>query len=139
MSTEPVRPLSEIEPFETGMLGCRGRSHHLLGARGIERRQVWPCFCTAKPGGTISKHRRPFDPALYDVILFRPARLENRCPTPSLEANTTWHLVADRAAARNVRLDMAGVRRIVGSPWRFAYAETHPERVRSWWCAASTC
>lgn len=59
----------EIEPFETGMLDV-GDGHTLLGA--LRHQGAKPAvFLHGGPGGTISpKHRRLFDPALYDLILF---------------------------------------------------------------------
>ena len=51
---------------------------------------------------------------------------------PGLEANTTWHLVADieRLRERVGRRAVAGVRRLLGHRrWRWPMRETHPERV----------
>ena len=89
-------------------------------------------FLHGGPGGTISpRHRRLFDPKLYDVILFDQRGCGKSTPNAALEANTTWHLVADIERLR----EMAGFDKwlVFGGSWgstlALAYAETHPERV----------
>ena len=89
-------------------------------------------FLHGGPGGGISpKQRRLFDPKLYDVILFDQRGCGKSTPHASLEANTTWHLVADIERLR----EMAGFDKwlVFGGSWgstlALAYAETHPERV----------
>ncbi|MGH3152959.1 MAG: prolyl aminopeptidase [Streptosporangiaceae bacterium] len=89
-------------------------------------------------GGCVPDHRRAYDPRAYRIILFdqrgcgrsRPHASE---PGVSLEANTTWHLVADME-----RLRIAlGVERwaLSGGSWgsalALAYGEAFPERVRA--------
>ncbi|MDG4922249.1 alpha/beta fold hydrolase, partial [Mesorhizobium sp. WSM4989] len=67
----------------------------------------------------------------YDVILFDQRGCGKSTPNASLEANTTWHLVADIERLR----EMAGFDKwlVFGGSWgstlALAYAETHPERV----------
>ena len=89
-------------------------------------------FLHGGPGGGFSgSHRRLFDPALYDVMLFDQRGCGKSTPHASLEANTTWHLVADIERLR----EMMGVEtwQVFGGSWgstlALAYAETHPERV----------
>ena len=89
-------------------------------------------FLHGGPGGTVSpKQRRLFDPKLYDVILFDQRGCGKSTPNASLEANTTWHLVADIERLR----EMCGFDKwlVFGGSWgstlALAYAETHPERV----------
>lgn len=89
-------------------------------------------FLHGGPGGTISpNHRRLFDPALYDVTLFDQRGCGKSTPHAAIEANTTWHLVADIERLR----ELAGVEKwlVFGGSWgstlALAYAETHPERV----------
>ena len=89
-------------------------------------------FLHGGPGGTISpKHRRLFDPALYDLVLFDQRGCGKSTPNASLEANTTWHLVADIERLRR----MCGFEKwlVFGGSWgstlALAYAETHPECV----------
>ncbi|WP_448116950.1 prolyl aminopeptidase [Mesorhizobium amorphae] len=121
----------EIEPFATGMLDV-GDGHMVYWER-IGTRGAKPAvFLHGGPGGTISpNHRRLFDPKLYDVILFDQRGCGKSTPNASLEANTTWHLVADIERLR----EMAGFDKwlVFGGSWgstlSLAYAEMHPERV----------
>lgn len=131
MSTELRGLYPEIEPFETGMLDI-GDGHTIYWERVGTKGGKPAVFLHGGPGGTISpKHRRLFDPALYDVILFDQRGCGKSLPNASLEANTTWHLVADIERLR----DMCGFDKwlVFGGSWgstlALAYAETHPERV----------
>jgi proline iminopeptidase len=82
-------------------------------------------------GGFYPDHRRQFDPERYDVLLFDQRGCGRSTPYASLEANTTWHLVADIERLR----EMAGHEKwlVFGGSWGstlgLAYAETYPERV----------
>lgn len=85
------------------------------------------------PGGGCSPAmRRYFDPAVYRVILFDQRGCGRSRPHASVEANTTWHLVADIEAIRAA----LGIERFIafGGSWgatlALVYAITHPERVR---------
>lgn len=121
----------EIEPFETGFLDV-GDGHSVYWER-IGTKGAKPAvFLHGGPGGAISPtQRRLFDPALYDVILFDQRGCGKSTPNASIEANTTWHLVADIERLRA----MMGVDKwlVFGGSWgstlALAYAETHPERV----------
>ncbi|CAM5585477.1 prolyl aminopeptidase [Mycolicibacterium aubagnense] len=131
MSLELRTLYPEIEPFATGMLDV-GDGHMVYWER-IGTRGAKPAvFLHGGPGGTISpNHRRLFDPKLYDVILFDQRGCGKSTPNASLEANTTWHLVADIERLR----EMAGFDKwlVFGGSWgstlSLAYAEMHPERV----------
>jgi proline iminopeptidase len=121
----------EIEPFDSGMLDV-GDGHTVYWERCGTKGGKPAVFLHGGPGGTISpKHRRLFDPKLYDVILFDQRGCGRSVPNASLEANTTWHLVADIERLR----DMAGFEKwlVFGGSWgstlALAYAETHPGRV----------
>jgi len=121
----------EIEPFETGMLDA-GDGHMVYWERVGTRGAKPAVFLHGGPGGTISpKHRRLFDPALYDLILFDQRGCGKSTPYASLDANTTWHLVADIERLR----EMCGFDKwlVFGGSWgstlALAYAETHPDRV----------
>jgi proline iminopeptidase len=82
-------------------------------------------------GGTEPRHRRFFDPAKYRIVVFDQRGCGKSTPFASLEANTTWHLVAD---IERLRVHL-GIERwqVFGGSWgstlALAYAETHPERV----------
>jgi len=120
-----------IEPYETGTLDV-GDGHVLYYERSGTRGAKPAVFLHGGPGGGISaKHRQLFDPALYDVLLFDQRGCGRSTPHASLEANTTWHLVADMERLRAAM----GVERwlVFGGSWgstlALAYAQTHPERV----------
>ncbi len=131
MSTQLRTLYPGIEPFETGMLDV-GDGHTIYWERVGTKGAKPAVFLHGGPGGTISpRHRRLFDPGLYDVILFDQRGCGKSLPNASLEANTTWHLVADIERLR----EMCGFGEwlVFGGSWgstlALAYAETHPERV----------
>jgi len=82
-------------------------------------------------GGCTPDYRRFFDPDRYRVLLFDQRGCGRSTPHAELEANTTWHLVADIERLRA----LMGVESwlVFGGSWgsalALAYAETHPERV----------
>ena len=121
----------EIEPFETGFLET-GDGHRIYWERVGTRGAKPAVFLHGGPGGGCSaSHRRLFDPALYDVILFDQRGCGRSTPFASLDNNTTRHLVADIERLR----EMIGVEtwQVFGGSWgstlALAYAETHPDRV----------
>ncbi len=121
----------EIEPYETGQLDV-GDGHVTYWERVGTRGAKPAVFLHGGPGGGISpKQRRVFDPALYDVTLFDQRGCGRSTPHAGLDANTTWHLVADIERLR----ELAGVEKwqVFGGSWgstlALAYAETHPHRV----------
>lgn len=131
MTTELRGFYPEIEPFETGMLDV-GDGHQVYWERFGTKGAKPAVFLHGGPGGAISPtQRRLFDPALYDVILFDQRGCGKSTPHASIEANTTWHLVADIERLR----ELMGVEQwlVFGGSWgstlALAYAETHPERV----------
>jgi len=121
----------EIEPYDSGMLDVGG-GHSLYWERCGTPGAKPVVFLHGGPGGGSSPaHRRQFDPALYDVLVFDQRGCGRSTPFASLEANTTWDLVADIERLR----EMCGHERwqVFGGSWgstlSLAYAETHPERV----------
>jgi proline iminopeptidase len=121
----------EIEPFESGFLET-GDGHRVYWERVGTKGAKPAVFLHGGPGGGFSpKHRRLFDPALYDVILFDQRGCGRSTPFASLENNTTWRLVADIEALR----EMIGAETwlVFGGSWgstlALAYAQTHPQRV----------
>jgi proline iminopeptidase len=121
----------EIEPFESGTLDV-GDGHAIYWERCGTKGAKPAVFLHGGPGGTISpKHRRLFDPKLYDITLFDQRGCGRSTPNASLDANTTWHLVADIERLR----EKAGFDKwlVFGGSWgstlALAYAEKHPERV----------
>jgi proline iminopeptidase len=120
-----------IEPYESGMLDV-GDGHSLYWERCGTPGAKPVVFLHGGPGaGCSPDHRRQFDPARYDILLFDQRGCGRSTPYASLEANTTWHLVADIERLR----ELAGVDKwmVYGGSWGstlgLAYAQTHPERV----------
>jgi proline iminopeptidase len=120
-----------IEPYDSGMLDV-GDGHQVYwevcGTPGAKP----AVLLHGGPGAGLSPgHRRLFDPARYQVMLFDQRGCGRSIPNASLEANTTWHLVDDIERLRA----LAGVDRwsVVGGSWgstlALAYAERHPDRV----------
>ncbi|OLP58573.1 prolyl aminopeptidase [Xaviernesmea oryzae] len=121
----------EIEPYETGHLDV-GDGHVIywekVGTPGAKP----AVFLHGGPGGGCTPtYRRFFNPEAYDVLLFDQRGCGRSTPHAGLEANTTWHLVADIERLRQ----LMGVDKwlVFGGSWgstlALAYAETHPERV----------
>jgi proline iminopeptidase len=120
-----------IEPYASGLLDV-GDGHQIHYERIGTPGATPAVFLHGGPGGGIDPdHRRFFDPARYDVLLFDQRGCGKSTPHASLDANTTWHLVADIERLRS----MAGVDTwlVFGGSWgstlALAYAETHPQRV----------
>ncbi len=126
----------EIEPYDTGFLAV-GDGHEIYWETCGNPEGKPAVFLHGGPGGGANPNdRRLFDPARYRILVFdqrgsgrsRPSAGD---PDADLSANTTWHLVADIEALRN----MLGVDRwlVLGGSWgstlALAYAQTHPERV----------
>ncbi|KCZ60894.1 prolyl aminopeptidase [Hyphomonas chukchiensis] len=121
----------EIEPYASGHLDV-GDGHVIYWERSGTHGAKPAVFLHGGPGGGFSaSHRRLFDPALYDVMLFDQRGCGKSTPHASLEANTTWHLVADIERLRET-MDVE-TWQVFGGSWgstlALAYAETHPGRV----------
>ncbi len=122
-----------IEPYEDGKLAVSPL--HTLHYEVCGTPTGSPAvFLHGGPGGgTMSNHRRFFDPAAYRIVLFDQRGAEKSTPHAALEENTTWHLVDD---IEQLRAHLGIERWVVfggswGSTLALAYAETHPERVRA--------
>ena len=120
-----------IEPRASGMLDV-GDGHRLYWEQCGNPTGKPVVFLHGGPGGGCNpNHRRQFDPALYNILLFDQRGCGRSTPYASLDANTTWHLVEDIERLRA----MAGVERWMafggswGSTLALAYAQTHSERV----------
>jgi proline iminopeptidase len=132
MNAPTLRALyPEIESYAAGMLDV-GDGHHIYWEMAGNPEGKPAVFLHGGPGGGIDpKHRRQFDPARYRVLLFDQRGCGRSTPHAELEANTTWHLVADIERLR----ELMGVDKwlVFGGSWgstlALAYAETHPERV----------
>jgi proline iminopeptidase len=120
-----------IEPYASGMLDT-GEGHRVYWERCGKPGGVPVVFVHGGPGGGSSpEHRRLFDPALFDVLLFDQRGCGRSLPHAGLDANTTWHLVADIERLRAMCGHEAWL--VFGGSWgstlSLAYAQTHVERV----------
>ena len=120
-----------IEPYRSGRLDV-GDGHEIYWEQCGNPDGIPAVFLHGGPGaGCSTDHRRQFDPELYNVLLFDQRGSGRSTPHAGLEANTTWHLVADIERLR----DLAGVDKwlVYGGSWgstlALAYAQTHAERV----------
>lgn len=121
----------EIEPYDHGMLDV-GDGHRIYWELCGNPQGKPVVFLHGGPGaGCTPTQRRLFDPDKYRILLFDQRGCGRSTPYASLEANTTWDLVADIERLRS----MIGVDKwmVFGGSWgstlALAYAETHPERV----------
>jgi proline iminopeptidase len=122
-----------IEPYRSGFLATAD-GHELYWELCGDPNGTPAVFLHGGPGGGCSPaHRRLFDPRRYNLALFDQRGCGRSRPHASLDNNTTWHLVADIERLRS----MIGVDKWVvfggswGSALALAYAETHPDHVRS--------
>ena len=120
-----------IEPFASGMLDV-GDGHSVYWELCCNPGCKPAVFLHGGPGsGCSPEHRRLFNPDRYCVLLFDQRGCGRSTPYASLEANTTWHLVAD---IEKLRAQLGAKNWLVfggswGSTLALAYAQTHPERV----------
>lgn len=121
-----------IEPYRTGMLEV-GDGHRLYWELCGNPDGKPVVFLYGGPGGGASpSHRRQFNPELYHILVFDQRGCGRSTPFASLEANTTWDLVAD---IEKLRTEVMGCERwqVFGGSWgstlSLAYAEAHPDRV----------
>ena len=120
-----------IEPFASGHLDV-GDGHRIFWERCGTPGEKPAVFLHGGPGGGFSSdHRRLFDPARYDLLLFDQRGCGQSTPHASLDANTTWHLVADIERLRAIM----GVDQwlVFGGSWgstlALAYAQAHRAQV----------
>jgi proline iminopeptidase len=120
-----------IEPYASGRLTVDG-GHEVAWERVGTPGATPAVFLHGGPGaGCSPEHRRLFDPARYDVLLFDQRGCGRSTPHAELEHNTTWDLVSDIERLR----ELAGVERWLafggswGSTLALAYAQAHPDRV----------
>ena len=120
-----------IEPYRLGHLDT-GDGHQVYWELCGNPAGKPAVFLHGGPGaGCSPDHRRLFDPARYNILLFDQRGCGRSTPHANLDNNTTWHLVADIERLR----EMIGAERwqVFGGSWgstlALAYAQKHPERV----------
>jgi proline iminopeptidase len=125
-----------IEPHDSGMLDVGDGNAIYWEVCGNPRGKAAVMLHGGPGGGCTEEHRRQFDPNAYRIVLFDQRNCGRSTPhaadpNVSLEANTTWHLVADMERLR----EHLGIDRwlVFGGSWgsalSLAYAQTHPNRV----------
>jgi proline iminopeptidase len=82
-------------------------------------------------GGCLPHHRRFYDPAFWNIVLYDQRGAGRSTPAAALVDNTTPHLVAD---IERLRAELGIERWLVfggswGSTLALAYAQAHPDRV----------
>lgn len=124
-------PWPAIEPYAQGYMDT-GDGHQIYWEECGNPKGIPVVFLHGGPGGGCSPaSRRLFDPARYRIVLFDQRGCGRSRPHADLNANTTWHLVADIERLR----EQCGVEQwaVFGGSWgstlALAYAQTHPERV----------
>ena len=120
-----------IEPNRTGMLKVSD-VHTLYWEESGNPKGKPAVFLHGGPGGgSDPKVRRFFHPDKYRIVVFDQRGCGKSTPYASLEANTTWDLVADTEKVR----EHLGIEKwqVFGGSWgstlALAYAEKHPDRV----------
>jgi len=123
----------QIEPYETGFL--KVSNIHELYYELVGNPNGKPViFVHGGPGGGCGKRDRSFfNSKTYKIILLDQRGSGRSKPTASLEDNTTWDLVEDIEKLRkHLKIDKWHV---FGGSWgstlSLAYAQTHPEPVKS--------
>ena len=123
----------QLEAFERRMLDV-GDGHRIYMERSGNPDGIPVVVLHGGPGGGASPAmRRYFDPARFHIILFDQRGCGRSTPHASVEANTTWHLVADIELIRQE----LGLERwaVFGGSWgatlALIYAQEHPERVQA--------
>ncbi|MDF1668042.1 MAG: prolyl aminopeptidase [Roseovarius sp.] len=121
-----------IEPFDRRMLDVGdGHSIYVEQSGNPDGKPV--VVLHGGPGGGSSPAmRRYFDPAVYRIVLFDQRGCGRSRPHASVEANTTWHLVADIERIREtLEIDKWVV---FGGSWgatlSLVYAQSHPDRAQ---------
>jgi len=134
MSDTPQRtPFPAIEAFDAGHLPPAD-GHAVWYEQCGRRDGEAVVFLHGGPGsGCTAAHRRFFDPQRWRAVLFDQRGCGRSTPLGGVADNTTAHLVADLERLREHLGIEAWV--VFGGSWgstlALAYAQAHPQRVRS--------
>lgn len=121
----------EIEPYATGKLALDA-VHTMQWEACGNAAGVPLVFLHGGPGGgSLPHHRRFYDPAFWNIVLYDQRGAGRSTPAACLVDNTTQHLVADLERLREtLKVDRWLV---FGGSWgstlALAYAQAHPDRV----------
>jgi len=120
-----------VEPFDQRMLEV-GDGHRVYVEQSGRPDGLPVVVVHGGPGGGCSPAmRRYFDPNVYRIILFDQRGCGRSTPHASVEANTTWHLVADMEMIRSALNIDEWI--VFGGSWgatlSLIYAQAHPARV----------
>ena len=120
-----------LDPYDQRMLSV-GDGHRIYVEQCGNPTGVPVVVLHGGPGGGCSPAmRRYFDPTHYRIVLFDQRGCGRSRPHASVEANTTWHLVADIERIR----EALGIENwlVFGGSWGatlgLVYAQSHPRRV----------
>ena len=121
-----------IEPFDRRVMDV-GDGHEIYVEQSGQPDGLPVVVLHGGPGGGCSPAmRRYFDPNIYRIILFDQRGCGRSRPHASVEANTTWHLVADIERIREALMIDKWI--VFGGSWgatlALIYAQTHPDRAR---------
>ena len=120
-----------IEPYRSGFLKVSGGHRIYFEENGNPKGKPAVFLHGGPGGGTDGKMRCFFNPRKYRIVLFDQRGSGKSRPHASLEANTTWDLVAD---IERLRVHL-GIQRwlVFGGSWgstlALAYAQKFPKRV----------
>ncbi len=119
-----------LEPYASRMLDV-GDGHTIYVEECGNPKGLPVVVLHGGPGGGCSPSmRRFFDPQAYRIILFDQRGCGLSRPHASVDANTTWHLVADMEKIRKT-LNI-GKWALFGGSWgatlALIYAQAHPDR-----------
>ena len=121
----------EIEPYAAGRIALDGT--HVMHWEACGNAKGVPLvFLHGGPGGgCLPHHRRFYDTAFWNIVLYDQRGAGRSSPGARLADNTTQHLVAD---LERLRAELRIEKWLVfggswGSTLALAYAQAHPDRV----------
>ncbi len=121
----------EIEPYANGRIALD--AVHVMHWETCGNAKGVPLvFLHGGPGGgCLPHHRRFYDPAFWNIVLYDQRGAGRSTPSARITDNTTQHLVADLERLRSeLRIEKWLV---FGGSWgstlALAYAQAHPDRV----------
>ncbi|KAK4331491.1 Proline iminopeptidase [Rhodotorula toruloides] len=123
-----------IKPYKTELLPVSDL--HKISVRQYGRQDGQPVLMVhgGPGGGCDDKDAQRFDPDVYRVILVDQRGSGESLPAAELKENTTWDLVEDFEKVRK-HLGIEQKWHVFGGSWgstlSLAYAQTHPDRVKS--------